>query len=210
MKCLRNRRKIINYKRIFWDNTGLKPGESIVRHPNGQINTDHYSFGARFSDFFTAIGGMAMFNSVSLENQAFYLSRIIYRDTVIEDYHHDGAVLGADGNVKKVRRCHRRMLDIQSEGDADSLLRRMSAAERDEFVSYCSCFNFLSKCRCNWDPPEKLEISSIPNNLSVFILDGHFSECCKKHSVLTDPVMRYINKDIYNRVYTLMRMDILP
>ena len=161
-----------------------------------------------------------MFNSVSLENQAFYLSRIIYRDTVIEDYHHDGAVLGAgiynamvevvDGNVKKVRRCHRRMLDIQSEGDADSLLRRMSAAERDEFANYCFVFNFLSKCRCNWDPPEKLEISSTPKNLSVFILDGHFSECCKKHSVLTDPVMRYINKDIYNRVYTLMRMDILP
>ena len=52
-----------------------------------------------------------MLNSVSLEKQAFYLSRIIYRDTVIEDYHHKGAVLSTeiynamievvDGNVKK-------------------------------------------------------------------------------------------------------------
>lgn len=161
-----------------------------------------------------------MLNSVSLEKQAFYLSRIIYRDTVIEDYHHKGAVLSTeiynamievvDGNVKKVQRCHRRMLDIQTKGDIDALLRRMSAAERDEFANYCFVFNFLSKCSCNWDPPVKLEISSTPKDLSVFILDGHFLECCKKHSVLTDPVMRYINKDIYDRIYTLMCMDILP
>ena len=75
-----------------------------------------------------------MLNSVSLEKQAFYLSRIIYRDTVIEDYHHKGAVLSTviynvmievvDGNVKKVQRCHRPMLDIQTKEDADALLRR--------------------------------------------------------------------------------------
>ena len=161
-----------------------------------------------------------MFNSVSMEAQAFYLSRMIYRDTKIEDYHMDGVALGMEvyddmvevvaQNVKKVQQYHRKMINIQTERDADAQLRSMSSSERNEFMEYISSFNFLSKCSCNWDPPQMIELLLLPEDLSKFILNGHFLECCQKHFILTDPTMCYINKDIYNRVYTLMCKNILP
>lgn len=160
-----------------------------------------------------------MFNSVSIEDQSFYLSRMIYRDTKIEDYHSDRVILGmdiyndmvkvVDKNVKKVQRYHHKMINIQTERDADAQLCLMSSSERNEFRQYVSAFNFLSKCICNWDPPEKLKLLSSPKDLSRFILNGHFIECCQKHHVLSDPIMCYINKDIYNRIYTLMCKNIL-
>lgn len=161
-----------------------------------------------------------MFNSISLENQAFYLSRYIYRDTKIETYHQENVALSMElykemigivhENIRKVQRYHNIMLALQTEKDVDTQLPRMSPAERNEFILYVSYYNFLSKCLCNWNPPEKIEMLSLPQDLSAFILDGHFRECCNKHSVLTDPVMCYINKDVYNRIYTLMCENILP
>lgn len=161
-----------------------------------------------------------MFNSTSIEDQAFYLSRMIYRDTKIERYHTDGVVLGmevyedmlevVDQNVKMVQRYHLKMLSIQTEKDADAQLSSMSSFERDEFKRYISVFSFLSKSACNWDPPQIIELPILPEDLSQFILSGHFIECCREHRVLTDPTMRYINKDIYNRVYTLMCKNVLP
>ena len=149
-----------------------------------------------------------MFNSISPEDQAFYLSRLIYRDTKIEDYHHNQVVLGmevyddminvVDRNIKKVQRYHRKMINIQTERDADIQLLHMPFAEQNEFIDYVYRFNFLSKCRCNWAPPQKIELLSLPKDLAKFILGGHFVECCQKHHVLNDSTMCYINKDIYN------------
>lgn len=66
-----------------------------------------------------------MFQSISLENLAFYLSRFIYRDTKIESYHRNNVLLGmglydemiviVDENVKKVQRYHAKMTSIQTE-----------------------------------------------------------------------------------------------
>lgn len=161
-----------------------------------------------------------MFHSLSLKDQAFYLTRLIYRDTEIEVFHSNAASLGSalyaqmlaivDENVKKVKRCHARMLQVQTEEDINDQLLKMPPTDRDEWLDYVLHFNFLSKCRCNWDPPEKMELSSRPESLSVYLLDGHFSECCEKHCVLSDPVMRYINKDIHNRIYTLLCEKLLP
>lgn len=161
-----------------------------------------------------------MFNSISMEDQAFYLSRIIYRDTKIEDYHMDCVILEmevyddmvkvVDRNVKKVQRYHRKMINIQTETDADAQLYSMPSSERNEFIQYVFAFNFLSKSFCNWDPPQKIELFVLPEDLSKYILNGHFIECCRKHHILTDSTMRYINQDIYNRIYTLMCENILP
>lgn len=160
-----------------------------------------------------------MFNSILLKDQAFYFSKLIYRDTEIETYHRSGVALGTelydgmlkivDKNVRKVLRCHHILLAVQTEEDIDAQLRQMSSSKRNEFRSYAMAFNYLSKCKCNWDPPERIELQLNPKNLAKFILDGHFKECCEKHCVLTDPVMCYINKDIYNRIYTLMCENLL-
>ncbi len=161
-----------------------------------------------------------MFQSISLENLAFYLSRFIYRDTKIESYHRNNVLLGmglydemiviVDENVKKVQRYHAKMTSIQTEKEADDQLRRMSFSKRNTFIEYVISFNHLSKCKCNWDPPQKIDPFSPPKNLSKFILDGHFIECCKKQCLLSDSIMCYINKDIYNRIYTLVCENLLP
>lgn len=158
--------------------------------------------------------------SPSTEVQAFHLSRMIYRDTKLEDYHRSGALLGmevyddmvkvVDENVKKVQRYHRIMTGVQTEKDARAQLTLMSPSERNGFMQYLSAFSYLSKCHCDWDPPRKIELLSPPGDLSAFILGGHFIECCQKHQVLSDSTMRYINQDIYNRIYTLLCENILP
>ena len=79
-----------------------------------------------------------MFHSISTEDQAFYLSRMIYRDTKIENYHSERVALGmeiykdmvkvVDKNVKKVQRYHHKMISIQTEKDADAQLCLMSSS----------------------------------------------------------------------------------
>lgn len=161
-----------------------------------------------------------MFHNLSLEKQAYCLARMVYRDTEIEDYHHAGAALGPEiygemlrtvrQNLGKVRRHHRRMLSIQTAAEAEALLRRMQPSERQSFIAYVRHFEFLARFHCDWDPPRQLELPAPPADLAGFILGGHFLAGCESRRVLTDPVMCWINKDIYNRIYTLACRRFLP
>lgn len=160
-----------------------------------------------------------MFHSFTLEEQAFWLSRMIYRDTVIEDYHSNEVALDIEiyhvilktvaENVEKVLSYHHIVLNIRQQQDVDKELRRMSLPAREEFIRYVMSIHYLSMCKCNWEPPEKIELLARPKDLAEFILDGHFIECCKNHCILSDSVMYYINKDIYNRIYTLLCENLL-
>lgn len=59
-----------------------------------------------------------------------------------------------------------------------------------------------------WDAPIQLENVN-KNNLADFLLEGKFKEHCHKNSQLNDSIMKQLNKDIYNRVYTLLINNIL-
>ena len=110
-----------------------------------------------------------------------------------------------DENVKKVIRYHPIMfIALQQPNSSNVELQTLSISEQKEFRYYVSSFYTLSRYTCDWDPPIKLELAGKPENLAQFILDGHFMECCKKRCVLSDATMCYLNKDIYNRIYTLL------
>lgn len=83
-----------------------------------------------------------MFNSLSLEEQSYYLARIIYRETKIEEYHTDKAVMDMklyddmyaeiDKNVRTVRRVHHILLNIQTKQDFEAELHMMSDSEQSD------------------------------------------------------------------------------
>ena len=161
-----------------------------------------------------------MFHSYSLEEQAYYLSRIIYRDTEIENYHSEEAVMDrklynemyavVDKNVKTVLQFHQKLLKIRNKQDVDNEMRAISASEQIALKDYALGFYAVTICKPNWDPPEKLALPEKPEDFAQFILGGRFIECCEKHCNLSDPVMCDINKDVHNRIYTLLCENLLP
>ncbi len=60
----------------------------------------------------------------------------------------------------------------------------------------------------NWDEPKVLD-EDVPKDLASYVLGGAFLECCNQHKVLNDETMCYINKDVYNRFYTLVIKEFL-
>lgn len=56
----------------------------------------------------------------------------------------------------------------------------------------------------NWNPAQILDCNLDGSSLANYVLSGHFIECCKNGSILDDRIMCYINKDIHNRIYTLL------
>lgn len=155
-----------------------------------------------------------MLHTLSPEAQAYYIVYMVYRSTKIEDYHTNDAVMDlklyremctiVEQNMKPVLRFHPILRKAQTIEDIDAEMCLMTFSERAAFSEYFTKLSYLSKYRVPWDPPVKLELSAKPKNLAQFVLEGHFLECCEKHRVLSDSIMYYINKDVYNRIYTLL------
>lgn len=61
-------------------------------------------------------------------------------------------------------------------------------------------YNFGS----DWDSAELLDYNLNNKRATNFVLSGRFLECCQKRAILDDKTMCYINKDIHNRIYTLL------
>ena len=65
----------------------------------------------------------------------------------------------------------------------------------------------------NWDDPVELDDVSIEDRNTIdkigYILSGAFRKNCEIRAFLDDDIMKEINKDVYNRIYTLMQKWIL-
>ena len=59
-----------------------------------------------------------------------------------------------------------------------------------------------------WDKPVFLD-AAINEDYTGFILEGNFKECCDKHRKLNDETMRYVNKDVCNRIFTLLCRNLI-
>jgi hypothetical protein len=66
-------------------------------------------------------------------------------------------------------------------------------------ISYAYCRHLISI----WGKPRKLNFS-INDDRAEYLLDGLFKIFCHANTVYNDDTMIYINKDIYDRVYTLL------
>lgn len=65
-----------------------------------------------------------------------------------------------------------------------------------------SLYGFMNT-NYGWDIAQEIEMVDY-KNLADFILGGAFKQACMEHAHLNDETMCYINKDINNRMYTLL------
>lgn len=159
-------------------------------------------------------------NHLSEEELAKVFAHFIYRDDSIVEYYHCknvimdqevyAAVLGAVlSNLRRIARNHKVL--ILTEGEAISAVKKMYPTRAMEFFKYEKTFASYSTHLpgSNWDAPVFLEMQP-PKDKATYILDGAFREGCVLHWHFDDKAMCRINKDVYNRIYTLVRLHLLP
>lgn len=90
-------------------------------------------------------------------------------------------------------------------------MRGMNKQRQSEFVEFVIAIAFfdMAKFGSNWDEAVEIEPPA-EQNIVEYILPGKFLECCKSGTVMDDIAMREINRDIHNRVYTLMVTGMIP
>lgn len=158
--------------------------------------------------------------NLSLENLAFIFSLYLYRNTIIEDYHAKSVVC----NRQLYRNIHsavtrkyntlsnmRYLLDIlESEHPLYNLLiliENGTVSELKEIKAIQEITYYLN-WKNDWDIPYVLDIDILDNKVS-FILAGKFKEACNNNWILNDESMCIINKDVCNRIYTLLSKEYL-
>lgn len=159
-------------------------------------------------------------NDLSDEELAKIFAHYIYR-TAVEDFHSrrsarmDEAFYATvlhtvSSNLRKVARNHR-LLAATKEEELERVLTAMYAARAIEFFKYAEVFSYLCKYKVgsNWDDPVLLQTDP-PKDKAAYLLDGEFREGCTRHWELDNAAMCSINKDVCNRIYTLMRKGLLP
>lgn len=138
----------------------------------------------------------------------------VYRNTpAVEDSHSDGIVMDDAFYRKIYKSVYNKMFLVQKYNgfycqieNSNQLKNFLSSQKLDkplEFLSYGQNISHNFIYGKLWDKAELIE--ELPKtNLTSYILSGKFKQYCKEKREFDDNAMRDINKDIYNRIYTLL------
>ncbi|MBE6679524.1 MAG: hypothetical protein E7598_03280 [Ruminococcaceae bacterium] len=153
-------------------------------------------------------------NEITTQNMSVALVHYIYRDTVIEDYHSECVIM--DGalyeiiykvvrkNLSRAKRFYPVFKRIKEPDDVVLLPREtFSSSLAKEFLLFAAGILMLNNTNAGWDDAKEIEWKNFKKP-AEFVLNGVFKEYCDNHVVLDDKAMCEINKDINNRVYTLL------
>ena len=156
---------------------------------------------------------ICMFNSKEqLKTLSRALTHLVYRNTDVEDFHSYNFIMNEDfykkvativgEKLKSVMRYYNRLMAIS----IDDVKRTLQGQKTDidkGFWDFLEELAFNCACGTNWDDPVQLD--ELPQaDLVSYILNGRFLQCCMEHRALDDDTMCSINKDINNRIYTLL------
>lgn len=153
-------------------------------------------------------------NEITTQNMSVALVHYIYRDTVIEDYHSECAIMDEElyeiiykvvrKNLSRAKRFYPVLREIEGVEDIVETIRSNFyyplAKEFPCFAAGLIPFQFTNY---DWDEAKEIECKNFKNPAD-FVLGGVFEEYCRNHVVLDDKAMCEINKDINNRIYTLL------
>lgn len=149
------------------------------------------------------------------------ITHYVYRNTVLEDYHSKCVKMNMKfykkmykviytklEQVKKfysyIYNSPQKFPDIKDMRNCLAIIDNVPERNKLEAIEYCEAIWWNMYYGSNWEVAERLDINSNMECEAAYILEGHFIECCKKGEYLNDKIMCYINKDIHNRVYTLL------
>lgn len=148
-----------------------------------------------------------------LQRLAIGLTHVIYRNTAIEDMHSAGAQMDKefydDGyfyfkQMMDIADKHKDIYKLFLVEEDEKLLSEKwknpkTTAEEKEIIAGIYFYSLNSE----WDIPTLCSDEQIDDKTD-YMLRGKFKEHCDKCSKLNDKVMCEINKDICNRIYTLL------
>ena len=140
------------------------------------------------------------------------ITHLVYRNTEVEDFHSESVIMDEKfyytvikivvNKLKLVTKFYNQLMSVSE----DDITRTISGQQSDldnSFLRFLGELFFNCQFGTHWDDPVQLE--QMPQGeLSKYILDGHFRQCCLEHRELDDDTMCFINKDINNRIYTLL------
>ena len=148
---------------------------------------------------------------ISFENMAIGLVHQVYRNTDVENYHSEDRVMN-----EKLYEDVYNIVDEQMKVVLDNLVViNVLVGEIDEEVLYVvnkygydEEFDKSLEWNLNmgklWNKPKLLNLSPVDDDYTKFLLDGEFKKNCNGKNTLDDKMMKKINIDITNRMYTLL------
>lgn len=146
-----------------------------------------------------------------------YIMCCYRNNNVIEDFHSSGK-LKADSlglilnDMNKASRAYWKqlglVLNIMAENPRSDV--DVSALGFSKFDTCAVEFimNITGTAVQEWDPPHRVKIN-YTGDINKCILDGKVKDYCKNEHTLYDTDMKELNKDAYNRAYTLVLDGVL-
>ncbi len=140
------------------------------------------------------------------------ITHYIYRNTALEDYHADGVTMSAAFYDTMYGIISEKLKTVVAETDAflhcppekiQEIFARFSPENTDTFERYVIEISFGFHYGTSWDEPVYLT-EKPQGDLTAYVLGGQFRAHCEAGACLDDAAMCRINKDVYNRVYTLL------
>ena len=148
-----------------------------------------------------------------LQKLAIGLTHEIYRNTEIEDHHALGEVMDTklflwalDYFKEKFKFAMRRKVAIKAYKDDKykKLFKYLCEYGDNPYTFNFIAGIYLFSINSDWDEPVEVEKKDPHETAYRYILSGRFFYHCNNHSKMTDEVMCDINKDVCNRIYTLL------
>lgn len=154
---------------------------------------------------------------------ALAITHYVYRNTKIEDYHSKSIKMNLDfyrqiykmvhqkmGNVERYSKYILKFARSERNGEALTGDEYYSISEEDRigFVRFYKKIQGEFIYGRSWDLAELVDVN-ISGTLARFILDGEFKRHCINNSIFDNKTMKDINKDINNRVYSLITLGYL-
>lgn len=155
-----------------------------------------------------------LIQEISTQNLSVAIAHYVYRNTKIEDFHSEDAAL--NGNlyalmhdiVERKIACVRRFLPLlrsvetpEAWNEAAAQLHSAQAAK--EFAAFSAEVLFKMNSNAGWDAAKEVTQPK-DGALADFVLGGVFVQGCREGWHLSDDVMCRINRDINDRIYTLL------
>ena len=112
-------------------------------------------------------------------------------------------------NLRRISRNHK--LLVKPEAEVDAAVEAMYPSRAMEFMRYAADFSRYGDVLpgLDWGAPARFDVEA-PKDRAAFMLDGVFREGCEKQWRLEEPLTSRIDRDVYSRVYALIRMGLLP
>lgn len=150
---------------------------------------------------------------------ALSITHYVYRNTKLEDYHAETVKMDQNfyrkiysivkAKIKNVQLFQRYVdsfsqEDLNNQAILEQLINSVPEELQLRWIRYLQEIIWGMQYGANWDPAQRMQSISAGQSLAGYILAGKFLDCCNDGCILDDDTMRVINRDVHNRVYTLL------